>query len=85
MNIPVRVRVRGREVEVRASERAVSDWLDGWPCSGMSARPVQATFEYYADGEVGDLLDHNVPEDEDGAALVALLEDMQDAAQERLR
>lgn len=84
MTLLVRVRVRGNEVEVRASERTVSDWLDEWPCSGMAARPVRAVFEYRG-GEVGDLLDHNVPEDEDGAALVALLEDMQDAAQERLR
>lgn len=84
MRVKVKVQPGLSQVAVSASRAVVAAWLDEWPCAELQPRRVVAYFSVLH-GEIDGIIDHNVPEAEDGAALAALLEDMEDCAEEELR
>jgi len=59
---------QGSEFRVTISAQEVSNFMDGWPCSGLNSRQgLSFTF----DKRNGDLTDMN-PSDTDGEAALAL-------------
>ena len=58
-------------VKIRFSCREVGDFNDTWPCSELRSRSYWFEFEK----SNGDLVDTDVPEQDDGSAALALSQD----------
>jgi hypothetical protein len=77
----MRVYDQGAFYRVTMSGDEVSDWKHRWPASGLRSTTKSGTFEKRS----GDLVDTNIGEAEDGAAALALLDDMQEYGAKKLR
>jgi hypothetical protein len=64
----------GSTFTVWVTEQEVRDFMDTWPCSGLSGEGGSFTFAT----RNGDLVDHTFGDVEDGYALAALSEDAQE-------
>ena len=71
----MRVIKQGGGALVKVSGQEVRDFMAQYPCSGLRGHAGLAVF-----AANGDLVEHNFKEHEDGAGLLALIEDMQRAA-----
>ena len=77
----MRAHDNGAFYSVSISATEVASFIQKWPCSGLVPRPIWAQF----DKRNGDLVDmRHSPRDQDGPAMLALVNDGQAYAKRKL-